>query len=103
MGIETRFTDSIDIQSVSTSYDGTQTFTTRGTCSGYVKMLKYAERVTLAQQTVFATHKFTMDLTVVPKYGEYLKWNGSLFAVKIVDNHPVSGDSFQTVDAEIIT
>lgn len=102
--IDARFKDTIYVQTPTPGWDGATTWADRsGSNLGYIRTLSMRERASVDKPSLYSTHRVAMTREVIPIYGERLKIGTSYYIVKGVDQHELSGASFQTSDVEVVT
>lgn len=98
------FTETIYVQHGTKAWDGSMTWADRaGSNKGYIRVLSQRERASIDKPSLFSTHRVAMTREVIPIYGERLRIGTSYYIVKGVDQHGLSGTSFQTADVEVVT
>jgi len=101
--IQRLLTDTIYVQHNTPSWDGSESWSDRGSCKGYIRTLSGRERPSGDKPTQFVTHRAVLDMTTIPVYGELLRSGTDCYDIKLVNPHKLSGGTFQIVDCEVVT
>lgn len=101
------FTSTIYVQAATTSFGGATTWAdVTGSNKGYIRTLSDRERGGEEQSKLFSTHRAVMTMTIVPTYGQRLRFvedgTTKYYMVKGVNLHKLSGGTFQIVDCEAV-